>query len=105
MVETAAFAGTEGLLPGAFLVDLIPISMLQNQRFLVLISQRVRYIPEWIPGASFKRKANKWRVEIEKCCEAPYDATRRTIVVFFCGAYVDGSKRTYREHRKRECPS
>ncbi|KAE9388006.1 cytochrome P450 [Gymnopus androsaceus JB14] len=37
--------GTNALLPGQFLVDNFPI---------------LKYVPSWLPGASFKRKANSW---------------------------------------------
>ncbi|KAF8874760.1 cytochrome P450 [Infundibulicybe gibba] len=37
---------TETGIPGAFLVDFVPI---------------LKYVPEWMPGAGFKRKAAHWR--------------------------------------------
>ena len=42
MVEEAMVAIAELLIPGAFLVDIIPI---------------LKYVPEWFPGAKFQRKA------------------------------------------------
>ncbi|TFK34601.1 cytochrome P450 [Crucibulum laeve] len=46
MAEYAIHTLTIAAVPGAFLVDVLPI---------------LKYIPEWFPGASFKRKARVWR--------------------------------------------
>jgi hypothetical protein len=42
VVEEAVAAAAELLIPGAFLVDIIPI---------------LKYVPEWFPGAKFQSKA------------------------------------------------
>ena len=42
IVEEAVRSTAELLIPGAFLVDIIPI---------------LKYVPEWFPGAKFQRKA------------------------------------------------
>ena len=42
IVEEAVRSAAELLIPGAFLVDIIPI---------------LKYVPEWFPGAKFQRKA------------------------------------------------
>ncbi|KAF4436303.1 O-methylsterigmatocystin oxidoreductase [Fusarium acutatum] len=43
--------------PGAFLVDILPL---------------LRYVPDWIPGANFKRLAKKWASELNDLTEKPY---------------------------------
>ncbi|KIJ96361.1 hypothetical protein K443DRAFT_10697 [Laccaria amethystina LaAM-08-1] len=43
--------------PGEFLVDIIPI---------------LRYIPEWVLGAGFQRKAREWRAAVMEMRDAPY---------------------------------
>ncbi|KAJ2926328.1 hypothetical protein H1R20_g10780, partial [Candolleomyces eurysporus] len=49
--------------PGAFLVDTIPI---------------LKYVPAWFPGASFKRKAREWYKMTRAMVEVPYaDAKKR----------------------------
>ncbi|KAG7440108.1 cytochrome P450 [Guyanagaster necrorhizus] len=50
--------------PGAFLVDSIPL---------------LKYIPDWFPGATFKRKANKWRQYSKIMREMPFEAAKRRI--------------------------
>ena len=46
IVEDGIAASSELLIPGAFLVDVIPI---------------LKYVPEWFPGAKFQIKAAKMR--------------------------------------------
>ncbi|KAK1219826.1 hypothetical protein PQX77_017400 [Marasmius sp. AFHP31] len=52
----------EGLLPagihGSFWVDYFPV---------------LKYLPDWLPGASFKRKAKIWRQYISDMKEKPWD--------------------------------
>ncbi|KAF5601062.1 oxidoreductase [Fusarium pseudocircinatum] len=43
--------------PGAFLVDILP---------------PLRYVPDWVPGANFKRLAKKWSSELDDLTEKPY---------------------------------
>ncbi|KDR71393.1 hypothetical protein GALMADRAFT_102730 [Galerina marginata CBS 339.88] len=63
-IASLAEAGT----PGAFLVDIFPI---------------LKYIPEFFPGASFKKKARAWRKVQEEMREAPYQETVRNMASGF----------------------
>ena len=50
-------------------------------RHLRLICRRaVRYIPEWVPGAGFKRKAAIWKAQFEQCVNTPYDWAKKQAV-------------------------
>ncbi|KAF8883970.1 cytochrome P450 [Infundibulicybe gibba] len=53
--SVAGFA--EAGVPGAFLVDFIPI---------------LKYVPEWMPDAGFKRKAARWRDVNYRMAEVPW---------------------------------
>jgi hypothetical protein len=55
----------EAIVPGAFLVDLIPA---------------LRYVPAWFPGASFQRKAKEWKKMTMVFRNIPYDAAKQAIV-------------------------
>lgn len=59
----AAEKGVAALLiagvPGAYLVDSIPL---------------LRYIPDWLPGAGFKKKAREWRKNTDIMVEKPFAA-------------------------------
>ncbi|KAI8315325.1 Multifunctional cytochrome P450 monooxygenase [Colletotrichum sp. SAR11_59] len=52
-MEHFAYAAT----PGNFLVDIIPI---------------LRYVPEWFPGAGWKKIANKWAAELKETVDTGY---------------------------------
>lgn len=51
--------------PGAFLVDSIPL---------------LKYVPAWFPGASFRRRARRWHDLARRMLEAPYTEAKRNIV-------------------------
>ena len=55
----------EAGVPGAFLVDLLPV---------------LKYVPSWFPGAGFKRKAARWRASICEMLERPYRTVKRDLV-------------------------
>lgn len=55
----------EAAVPGAFLVDSIP---------------SLKKVPEWIPGAGFKKKAREWRVLSQKMVTLPFKAAKSNIV-------------------------
>jgi len=51
--------------PGAFLVDSIPI---------------LKYVPEWVPGAGFKKKAREWNKLARIMVEEPFATTKEMMV-------------------------
>jgi hypothetical protein len=40
----------------------------------------VKYIPEWFPGAGFKKLARMWAESLLKAIQDPYDFTKARIV-------------------------
>ncbi|KAF7372980.1 Cytochrome P450 [Mycena sanguinolenta] len=50
--------------PGAFLVDSIPA---------------LKYVPNWIPGAEFKRKAMEWKKIGQELLQLPFTETKQNI--------------------------
>ena len=64
-VEEALNGLTEAGFPGAFLVDLIPI---------------LKYVPDWFPGAGFKRKAAHWRRANTEVAETPFQFVAEQVV-------------------------
>ena len=65
IVEQAVDAAAELLIAGAFFVDILPI---------------LKYVPEWFPGAKFKRKAAMMRTHSEKMRNATFAATKKLMV-------------------------
>ncbi|KZP22134.1 cytochrome P450 [Athelia psychrophila] len=53
------------LLPGAFLVNMVPI---------------LKQLPSWFPGAGFKRKAKEWKQYADTTLEAPFKALKEKII-------------------------
>ena len=65
IAEEAGEANAEFLIPGAFLVDIIPI---------------LKYIPEWFPGARFQRKAAATRKHAATMRNTTFAATEELVV-------------------------
>ena len=55
----------EAMLPGTFLVDMLPM---------------LKHIPDWFPGASFKRKAKQWRLKTLELRDRPFEDMKRKLV-------------------------
>jgi len=71
--------------PGAFLVDSIPI---------------LKYVPEWMPGAGWKRKAKEWCGWTMKLLEVPFAAAQREIVS--ASLHIQSHSAYRSRHRRRE---
>ena len=56
---------TEASVPGKFFVDAMPW---------------LKYVPEWVPGAGFQKKAKAWRKLQQDFREVPYKAALKDIV-------------------------
>ncbi|KAF8996018.1 cytochrome P450 [Cyathus striatus] len=61
IAEKALEGMAEAAKPGNFLVDIIPI---------------LKYVPEWIPGAGFQKKAREWRHAVHEMRDAPFEYVR-----------------------------
>lgn len=61
--------------PGAFLVDILPFcefTTFRYHRWKQRLMTLVRYVPDWLPGAGFKRLARQWASELSDVAEKPY---------------------------------
>ncbi|CAA7261120.1 unnamed protein product [Cyclocybe aegerita] len=56
--------GAIAAVPGAFLVDNLPF---------------LKYVPDWFPGADFKRKAKEWKELARLMIYPPFDVVKRNI--------------------------
>jgi hypothetical protein len=63
--EEALNGIAEAGIPGAFLVDLMPI---------------LKYVPAWFPGARFKRKASHWSKVNAEVVEKPFRFVAEQVV-------------------------
>lgn len=55
--------------PGAFLVDVFPL---------------LRYIPRWMPGASFQKTAREWKNYLEDTANIPFNLVKERMVCDQC---------------------
>jgi len=63
--EEALNGLAEAGIPGAFLVDLIPT---------------LKHVPDWFPGAGFKRKASHWKRVNAEVAEKPFQFVIQQVV-------------------------
>jgi len=56
--ERAVQGVVEGFTPGKFWIDFLPV---------------LKYVPAWMPGAGFQRKAAKWKVDALALRDVPWD--------------------------------
>ncbi|ESK89434.1 cytochrome p450 [Moniliophthora roreri MCA 2997] len=61
----ATIGFTAAVIPGKFAVDWIPL---------------LRYIPSWLPGAGFQRKAQTWKQDLMRMVDGPFEAVQRKII-------------------------
>ena len=66
IAEEAMHGAGEAGIPGAFWVDLFPI---------------LKYVPSWVPGAGFKRKAAYWREITNAMAEKPFRHVQEQLVI------------------------
>ncbi|KAG2003242.1 cytochrome P450 [Coprinopsis cinerea AmutBmut pab1-1] len=64
LAEAAIKSAVEAAVPGAFLVDFVPA---------------LRYVPEWVPGAGFKKKAREWKRLNNKMRNKPFEEAEAQI--------------------------
>ncbi|KAF8506214.1 cytochrome P450 [Gautieria morchelliformis] len=64
LAEQATEASESALIPGSFLVDILPI---------------LKYVPEWMPGAGFKTKARIWRQVVTRLPFVPFNACKKAL--------------------------
>ncbi|OCH95985.1 cytochrome P450 [Obba rivulosa] len=60
-VDEAVDQFSKATAPGAFLVDVFPI---------------LKYVPSWMPGTEWKKKAAAWRAKIDEMCDLPYNLAK-----------------------------
>ncbi|KAL0564754.1 hypothetical protein V5O48_017287 [Marasmius crinis-equi] len=73
LAEEAVHAIITVARPGAFLVESLPF---------------LKYVPEWLPGASWKRQINRWYRTTKDMIDKPFEATKDRIA---SSLYAKGS--------------
>lgn len=67
MNERSVESIIECFIPGKYLVDFLPF---------------LKYLPDWMPGASFKRKCAVWKEQVMEMKTQPFESALKALV---CG--------------------
>ena len=82
--EEAVANATLAAVPGAWLVDVIPL---------------LKHVPGWVPGVTFKHTAQQWKRVNEAVANIPYTFVKDQIGAgTSCRSYVSESIRSYESH-------
>jgi hypothetical protein len=67
--------------PGAYLVDVLPACApaIPPSQLSLTCSCLVKHVSEWMPGASFKRKAREWRGAAERVYTIPFEFVKQSM--------------------------
>lgn len=71
--EASFLCVSQATLPGAFLVDMLPI---------------LKHVPSWMPGAGFQRKAKEWKKLTDAVYQEPFTALKQDLVRLLPGFQV-----------------
>lgn len=81
IAERALEGLSEAAVPGAYMVDQIPLRELRSVLEIVTAeSPLVKYIPSWLPGGRFKVKAAGWRALADAMPNKPFQAVKDALV-------------------------
>jgi len=80
----AAHTLSTAMVPGKFLVDIIPIRAFlprDGTQGLLTISRAVRYLPDWFPGTGFKALAKAIREKYKIANDGPMEYVKNAMKV------------------------
>lgn len=86
VVDKATNQFAQASLPGAFLVDTLPIreSLIDGPcKESAIDAITVQYLPEWLPGNNWRRKAAQWRQTLLEMADWPFEKSRQLLVTLF----------------------
>jgi hypothetical protein len=95
-------------LPGAFLVDVLPIRtcspiFTRSHDKLTFFTFPVKYVPEWFPGAGFKKTAKQWLATVNELAEKPYLMVKDEMVMFPLCLPLDNELKCEGDESSRNC--
>jgi len=73
-----------GLTPGKWMVDILPFRKLMNClrcRSAPDSPQPVKYVPEWFPGATFRKFASAGKSSLDSSITVPFETVKRSMQV------------------------
>jgi hypothetical protein len=108
IAEAAVGGFSQASVPGAWLVDIFPVRESDNQLMVNFLlshtTPQVRYVPDWMPGATFKVKAAEWRDVHMQLLNVPFNMVREQMVSTSC-VYMVNMLNPRHEARGKARPS
>ena len=86
LAENGMYIFAQSITPGAYLVDVLPVRRSQSHDGTMANTKHcciVQYIPEWFPGAGFKRTARKWKEQVQEMVDQPHQWVKEQMVCYF----------------------
>lgn len=82
IAEKALEGMAKAAAPGAFLVDVFPCCECCSRArwYPTDYNATVKYIPAWVPGAGFQKKAANWKNYVMEMRDAPFTAVQKALV-------------------------
>ena len=84
IAEAAVEGFSQASVPGAWLVDIFPACESESQLMATFLlsytTPQVRYVPDWMPGATFKVKAAQWRDAHTQLLNVPFNMVEEQMV-------------------------
>jgi|SRR6267154_2053791 len=82
IAEEALVGMAKAAAPGAFLVDIFPLRAYISSSLAVtrLREEAVKYVPAWVPGAGFQKKAAAWKRAVLSMRDLPFHAVQKALV-------------------------
>ena len=82
--ETNVQIASEVAIPGTYLVVSFTFGTMVVLKTVCLDAKDtipiLKYVPSWMPGAGFKRKAKKWAKDVEDMINLPFEKAKKLIV-------------------------
>jgi hypothetical protein len=82
IAEKALEGMAKAAAPGAFLVDVFPWCECCSRAkwYPIDCDAIVKYVPDWMPGAGFQKKAANWKKYVLEMRDAPFAAVQKALV-------------------------
>lgn len=86
IAEKALEGMAKAAAPGAFLVDVFPSCECCSRArwYPIDYNATVKYVPGWMPGAGFQKKAANWKKYVLEMRDEPFAAVQKAFVSTCC---------------------
>jgi hypothetical protein len=82
LIEKSMHVVSKATIPGVFLVDTLPFRMSPPLYMNYADLSAVKHVPEWMPGAGFKKQAREWNVIVQATADRPLEYVKDAMAGF-----------------------